>query len=346
MGAVPGVYYQGDNNLQGNGMYLQGGNSPQNAADALTIQPANTSPFQGVFNPQANQGASFVQGAATGTTGNSVDPFAAYGGRAAYNSLISNFNTQKSNIYGTASDAARNAGIGLKGSILDFVDALRGGQRQIDNAAINNEITKRQGTQTVLDMVGRGIRSGGVMLANKNASDSSAAGALARAYGDIGRRNLSQVGNQYEMQNRNIGQQQLSLDEQRASGMRKIGDSKEQIIGNIVAEARNGLAALDAAMAGASLPDRIAIEQEKENLKRQIIGQLSQFDELLAQQTSTVNPMSAEGRMSEANRLISLGQAPESAFDFSTEAPAQFQNSGPYPTQLPIFLSNKKYSTA
>lgn len=253
------------------------------------------------------------------------------------NALAQGFNTQKQNIYGSAQDAARNAGIGYKGSILDFVDSLRTGQQQIDNRGINNELAKQRGTSSVLDMVGRGIRSGGVMLANRNASDSSAAGALSRAYGDIGRRNLSQVGNEYELENREIGLMQGNLDAQRASGMRKLSDSKEQIVGNIVQEARNALAQLDASMANASLPERIAIENEKEAIRQQVLGELSQFDQMLASETDNIRPMEGNARIAEATRLNTAGAAPSNMFNFDSEVPAQFQNTGPFASELPIF---------
>lgn len=269
------------------------------------------------------------------------DPYAKWGGQANYNSLIGAFNTQKDNIYGTARDAANNAAIGLNSSILDLVDALKRGQTSIDNQAVQNELAKKQGTNSVLGMVGRGIRSGGVMLGNKNAASSSGAEAIAKAYGDIGRRELSNVGNQYAQGMDQVAQSQADLEMQRASGVRKIGENKTMIVNSIVADARNKLAALDGQIAGASLPNRINIEAEKEAVKAQALQQLQQYDQQLSSQTGAIKASSAEQRRGRAAELANAGTAPENAFDFTPQVPTQFQDSGPFASPLPIFLANR-----
>ncbi len=254
-----------------------------------------------------------------------------------YNALRSNFANQKGGIYGSADEAAANAGGQLNRSILDFLDSSRAGQSAIDNRAVNNEMAKTQGTRGILGMVSRGIKSGGVMLANKNAGDSSAAGALANAYGSIGRGQLSNVNNQYELGNRDIQQAQDAFGVQQASGVRGIQGSKQEVINNIVGQARNAFANLDAQIANASLPDRIAIEQEKENIRNRVLGHLQQYDQQLTSGLSGIAPTSIEQRRTTATELANKGVAPEDSFTYTDEAPAQFQGSGPFPSELPIF---------
>lgn len=265
------------------------------------------------------------------------DPYAKWGGSDAYGRLVSGFDAQKDNIFGTARDAAANAGIGYKNSILDFIDSLKSGQRQVDEQGIQSDLAKKQGYDSILDMVGRGIRSGGVMLANKNAGDSSAAGALSRAYGDMGRREMSGIGNQYEQQQREIDMAQQDLMDQQASGVRKLGDSKTQMVNNIVAEARNSLASLDAQMLEADLPTRIAIEQEKAKIKDDVLGQLSRFDAQLNSGISGIKRLTPEQRRAQAYQRAAEGVAPENAFQYNDTAPGQFQNTGPFAGDLPLF---------
>lgn len=265
------------------------------------------------------------------------DPYAKYGGQAAYNKQLADFNGQKANIYGTAGDAADNAGIGLRSSILDFVDSLRSGQTAIDRRGINAELAKQQGMSGILGMVGRGIRSGGVMLGNKNAGDSSAAGAIARAYGDIGRREATGVGQKYTQEGRAITDAQTDLESQRASGQRKIGESKEQVVNSIVADARDRLAQLDAAIGEADLPDRIAIEQEKANIKSQTLDRLSQYDRLLQESVASINPTSIEDRRARAAQMANEGIAASDAYQYTDAVHAEFANTGPFPSELPIF---------
>lgn len=270
------------------------------------------------------------------------DPYAKYGGKSRYDSLTSGFDTQKQNIYGTSREAAQNAAMGRQSSILDFIQSLRSGQQAIDERGVQNELGKRQGTASIIDMVGRGVRQGGTMLAGRNASDSSAAEGIARAYGDIGQRQLSTLGNQYELENRNIGLAQTDFDTQRQTGMRKFDENKIQAVNSIVSDARNRFAQLDAAMAEADIPTRIQLEQEKEAVKAEVLGILSQYDQQLAQGASGVAPTGIEDRRRTAADLATRGVAAANPFEFSSQVPAQFSGTGPFASELPLFTLNRQ----
>lgn len=336
------------------GVNLQGGstNLVRNTASPIPVGTASAQSLQPTYNPQQTYnpqggGATVnVQGASTGsylgnTGGGGVtapvaDPFAQWGGAANYNRLVDGFNTQKSGIFDSADAAARNTGLGMKNSILDFIDSLRSTQSNLDNRGINNELAKQRGVADIYNAMNQGIRSGGVTLANRNASDSSAAEAIARAYGDIGRRQMSDVGNQYEMENVDIGLSQEDLNRQRAAGLRRFETSQEQALASIVNDAADKLSALDVAMANASLPERIALSQEKASLQSRVQNILAPFMSDLGQANS-VQAMDANSRIAEATRRGALGQAPAARFDFSTETPVGLQGSGPVSSELPIF---------
>lgn len=292
------------------------------------------------YNPQGQ----FLQTGTGGSTAGAytVDPYAKWGGRDAYDNLVSGFNTQKGNIFSTSKEAAQNKAISRKSSILDFIGSLKSGQRNIDERGVQNELSKKQGYSSILDMVGRGLKSGGVLLGNKNALSSSAAEGLARAYGSIGQRELGKVGNQYELENRNIGMAQEDFGEQRQTGLRKFEEDKTQTVNSIVSQARGSLAELDAAMLDADMPTRIAIEQEKERIKGEVLDILSQYDQKLAQGAAGVAPTSVEDRRRTAFGLANAGVAATNPFDFSTEAPAEFQGTGPFPSELPLFTTPRR----
>lgn len=282
-------------------------------------------------------GAGGVLGSQTNISesGAAADPYASFGGQAGYDA-------QKQNIYGSATDAANTFGSQYAGGIQDFIASLQAGQRGIDESAIQNELAKKQGVAGIMGMVGRGIRSGGVTLANRNAADSSGAEAIARAYGELGRQQLSGVGNQYEVANRDTGLQQADLNEQSAAGVRRLQENKTQAVNNIVLQARNAFAQLDAQAAQASIPQRIQIEQEKEAVRQQVLQQLSQYDQQLEQGVSGVQPTSQGQRLTTANELATAGQAPANSFAFNTQAPAELQGSGPFASSLPIFTQPRR----
>lgn len=271
-----------------------------------------------------------VQGSTTQT-----DPYSQWGGQENYNNLVSGYDTQIGSVYDTAGETATTKGGQINRGILSFLDQLRLGQAGIDNQAVNNELALRQGRQGVSGMVGRGIRSGGVLLANKNAGDSSAAQAIARAYGDVGRRQLSSIGNQYALQNRNISQAQDAFNVNRTGKVRDFKGSKTDLINGIVSDARSSLASIDAEMSGLSLPDKINAEQDKEKVRQDALEKLAYLDSKLGQ-ADDILPTSLEQRRSAALGLSNAGEAATDAFSFTDQVPAQFQGAG-LPSSLPLF---------
>lgn len=270
-------------------------------------------------------------------TSSTPDPYAAYGGQANYNAQLASADSQLQNSLKSASDSADAQGLTYYSGIQDFLEQQRQGQNKIDSAAVQNELSKQQGTQGVLAAVGRGIKSGGVLLANKNASDSSAAEGIANAYGQFGRQQLSGVGNQYAQGMNAVAAQQSDLDLQRSQGVRHLGENKTSIVNGIVADTTAKLAQLDAQIAGANLPNRIALDQEKQQVRADALGRLQYYDQFLTQGLGGIAPSSGDARRVQANQLAQAGQAPENAFSFTSQAPAQFQNTGPSAAPLPLF---------
>lgn len=254
-------------------------------------------------------------------------------------SLLDQLGGRLNNIYGSSTETARQAGLGLDTTIKQYGLSTRQAQDAINQKGIQNEASKRAGSADILAMVGRGIRSGGVTLANKNASNSSAAEAIARAYGDIGQREQSKVNNQYALAGEDINSQQKALTEQENLYRNTTyANSKEQIIGGIVQSAQSQLAELDNALRGASLPDRVAIEGEKNKVRDLARGELAKYDSLLAQELASAHANSQDENRAKATELSQLGQAPAGQFQYNTETPIQFQGQqGPAGGNLPLF---------
>ena len=249
------------------------------------------------------------------------------------------YNQQLGQIRGSSSEqAGQQARNTYAGSIRDLVYNTGLAQQGINDKAVQNELSRKQGMQGVLGMVGRGIRSTGVALANKNAGDSSAAGALANAYGQLGRNQMSQVGNQYAAANAMIDSSQLQLNKQNAMNARKLEDQKNTIVDTIVNDATSKLAQLDNAIAGASLPNRIQMEQEKSSIRNNALQQLQAYDAELTQGMAGINPSTLEARRTGAQKAMTEGQnLGQDQFYYGTEQPQQTQNTGPFATSNPLF---------
>lgn len=237
-----------------------------------------------------------------------------------------------------AEQAGQQAGTTYAGSIRDLIYNSGLAQQGINDEAVQNELARKQGMQGILGMVGRGIKSSGVTLANKNAGDSSAAGALANAYGQLGRNQMSQVGNQYAAANAQVDASQQQLAGQNAQNVRKINEQKETIVNTIVNDATSKLAQLDNAIAGASLPNRIQMEQEKTNIRNNALQQLQAYDAELTSGLAGIKSSTLEDRRTRAQRAMTEGQnLGQDQFFYDTQQPQQTQNTGPFATTNPLF---------
>lgn len=273
-----------------------------------------------------------------------VDPWAGtpWGSKANHDKALGDFNAAKNNAYGSITDLTTDTANKYNSSILDYLDQFRAGQRAIDRSSVQNELARSEGRMGVLDMVGTGLKSGGVMLNNAGAANSSAGEQLGKAYSDLGRKELSKVGNQFVLGQENIKGQQDELNIGADTFKRKSGESKVSAVNAIVQTASQQLAQLNAAAQSASLPDRIAIEQEKVRIRNEALSRLTVFDATLNSGIAGTTPASADTNRIEAQRLLTAGTAPENSFNYTSSIPAQFQGSGPFASALPIFTGKRR----
>lgn len=264
-----------------------------------------------------------------------VDPYAAQkaAARNTFNQGRDVFNTSTSNVIG---NAARNYQRGIQ----DWTTQFNQAQQGIDTKAINAEMAKKQGMGSILNMVGQGIRSGGVMLSNKNAGSSSAAQAIADAYARLGQQQASSVGNQYGQAMNQVGLDQENLNQSKATQLQRWNEDKLSVVNGIVTDAQRQIAALNEAAANAGIGDRMDIAAEAERIRQDALAQLAQYDSEVSKMRAS---QTADERRNEAQRLATLGTAPTEQFNYSTNVPVAWQGTGPFSSELPIFTygSNK-----
>lgn len=249
------------------------------------------------------------------------------------------------NVNSTASNTAGNWLTGFNNDVTNFLENAKTGQTNLDNKRVDAKLNYNRGYNDILDMVGRGIQSGGVQLASRNASDSSAAGAIARAYGQIGQRNQNNLQGQYDSQNRGFDNEQNLLNTQIGQGLRGFRTERDQTINSIISQAESDLNALNEIYAGAGLADRIAIEKEKQRIKASVTQQLASVESQLGK-TSSVKPMDSTGIARQANEWAQQGRATENPFNYDTTAP-MYSNSvtsadGAPISLLPIYSNRRR----
>lgn len=298
--------------------------------------------------PAAAPAQAPAAGGSTGGASTYVDPYAGtvFGSTAGYNQAVSDYNSNKDATFGLINNGISSAATGYGSSIQDYLDQEKQSQNVINNEGVQNELAHEQGTQGILDMVGNGIKSGGVILANDNAGSSSAGEALARAYGTLGRQQQSSVNNQTAQGQAKIDTDQENLTEANATETRHTQEDKVNTINSIVNDATSKIASLNQAASSASLPERLDIDAQIAQIKQQATTALSAYDSDLASGISANAPTTADQNQASATTLLNAGTAPEQPFDYSTDVPTALQGSGQFASSLPIFIAKKQPATA
>jgi hypothetical protein len=317
--------------------FLQGGGGAtiQNAAPTSRVQSASGANINRTPIYTSSGGASNVPSPAQQQAAS-----AAAAQAAATAKSVADFNSLKSNTYGSINEAIGAGGKGYLSSLQDYLDSRKQTQNQINQDSVQNELAREQGMQGVLDMVGNGIRSGGITLANENAGTSSAGEALARAYGVEGRQQASSVGNQAAQGQNKIDTEQSNLALADTTERRHANESKTTTINNIISNARNSLGSLNQMAMYASIPDRVNIEAKIAQVKQDALDKLSSFDSVLSGGISRNTPEGSNQVRAQAANLLSAGVAPAQQFDYTSIAPPTVQGTGPSPSSLPIYVAS------
>lgn len=324
----------------GGGAFLQGPSSSLQQAPNIVQRTAPPSALNTGNLNQPTAGA--VAGNAGANAVSSYRPPAAPAAPVGPSQAEIDYNNLKNTTFGSINNAIGQSAAGYHSSILDYLDSERQQQRAIDAKSVNNELARQQGTQGVLDMVGNGVKSGGVVLANGNAGTSSAGEAIAKAYGTIGRQQLSSVGNQFAQGQNGINTDQANLGVANETQKRHTTESKANTINTIVNSATSQLASLNQSAAYASIPERVQIDQKIASVRQQALDALSAYDNELSTGLNSNGPQSPDAIRASATGLATAGTAPENAFSYTTDVPAELQNSGQFASSLPIFTSRKK----
>lgn len=251
---------------------------------------------------------------------------------------INNFQTQAGNVRTSAGEQIGSSLGQQRGSILDYFTGAGRTLQGLNQRRTNAEMSRNAGMRDIMGMVGRGVKSGGVMLANKNAASSSAAGQMARAYGEMGNRENQKVQNQYGLEQQDINTQQTQFNEDvNTYSGRKLDEWKQTQAQSIADTVRNALADLDLAARNADLGTLFEIEKERQSIKDQAMQRFGELDNLVAQERSKLSPLDTAGARSQAVANEQLGQSTPQMFNFNAQAPVAQQQFGGANGNIPLY---------
>lgn len=313
------LYY--DTNAGGVRNVVNGISAPAYASDP---QPAAQPTFEG-FGGGTSRGSGASGSWGPGiTVVDSVQDRANREAAAARQSRINQYGTAAGDIRRSAQDQMGSSLNQQRGSILDYFQGdVLSNQNALNTRRTNAEMSRNAGSRDIMGMVGRGIQGGNVMLANKNASSSSAKGQIARAYGQLGNQENVKLQGGYASELQDIGDQQGQLDTQvNTFATRKMDEWKATQADFIANSVRDQLAQLNMAAQGADLGTLFQIEQEKQTIKDQAMQKFSELDGIIAAERAKITPLSVEGARGKAMQNEQLGQGAPQMFDFNSQVAA------------------------
>lgn len=295
------------------------------------------------YTPQV-QGQNTDQPSQTGGGGDTrpapVDPYARWGGQAAFNALRGGFTTQQENERGAARQSLTDIGNTYDQKTRDWLNTLEDEQGGINTRSAQNALNLRQSMQNIVRGIQQGIKSGNVALAGMNALSSGAADAIARAYARIGNNQTGEArGEAAEMANL-IGLDQTKLNRTRREGEADLNTYRDTETGRVRSDFSSKLNTLRSNAQQQGVGDVV-----NTGLVDQVIGEamarLQAIDAQRSQRLGGIQAWTPEQVMQEALRMEQAGQVGEA---FSVTGPNVSYGGGQggvMTNQVPIYLRNR-----
>lgn len=187
------------------------------------------------------------------------------------------------------------------------VNKFRTGVEGINKQAAQNELNLRQSMANIIKNIQTGVRSGNVLLAGMNASDSGAVDALARAYARVGNNQSAEANSQAATVSDQLATSQRDLNKKRDEGIATLDRNRATEVDRVRNDFGTKIDQLivDASSNGISgIADRSMVDAVLNEALGRLTGLTQSRDSRLAGVRAWGQPQIAE----EAARLQALGQ--------------------------------------
>lgn len=312
---------------------------------------------QSGWTPSNNGGYNYtgVLGESTGGGGNSgggggnttqrqapVDPYARWGGQAAFNALQEGINSTQQGYKKGAQTSLRDVGNEYDQKTRNFLNTIEAGQGEINRGGAQNQLNLRQSMQNIIRGIQQGVRSGGVALAGVNAMDSGAADAMGRAYAKVGNQQTGEARGEAAGVFEELQRSQGALNRQKDEGISDIdtwGDTETDRVKSDLSTKLSLLQA-DAQSKGLGGVDMKMVDA----VVGEAVGRLAQIDQTRQQRLGGIKQWTPEQIMQEAIRMEQQGAVGNA---FSVTGPEVNYNGnggglkGAPMGQLPIYVRNR-----
>lgn len=183
------------------------------------------------------------------------------------------------------------------------MDDAQRGQRQLNTARDNQALNYMNNVEDIRNYVRDSLTGANTQLAGMGATNSSAAGEMARIYSEVGQGKLAKAGNADALKQNELNSQQGELDIAKAAALRDLNNSKEKAILTIGQDVQNKLTELDNQGRNLGLNGQVQIEALKQQVVNEGSNKLRRVSDWLNSQLSTVKGQSADTTQANARRM-------------------------------------------
>lgn len=229
-----------------------------------------------------------------------------------------NIQTTQQGYTDAANQSATDVRNKYQGDVQKFLATIQNGQDDINSGMANNALNLRRSMSNIAGGIRQGIKSGGVQLANMNATDSGAADAMARAYATMGNQQAGDANNEAALKEAELSTQQVKLARDRDEGVAGFDREREAEVSRIRGDLRNKLALLDAQGAAEGVNGAVDMGIV-DRVINQAVAQLAAVDQMRNQRLGGVQALDKAGANAKAAEMDAAGMEGTSPFSAGNE---------------------------
>lgn len=219
-------------------------------------------------------------------------------------------------------DAALQSALDLKNKqqndLEKFLSTLQGSQDTINSGETNNALNLRRSMSKIAGGIRTGLKSGGVQLANMNATDSGAADAMARAYATMGNQQVGDANNEAALTENDLATQQKNLNRTKDETLGGFDREREAEVQRIKGDLRTKLALLDATGSAQGV-NGVVDMSIVDNVINNAVAELQNVDAIRNSRLPQIKGLSKEEVNQKAAQMDALGSEGTSPFTAGTE---------------------------
>lgn len=272
-----------------------------------------------------------------------VNPYARWGGQAAFNNMINNFGSMQGDYRTSAATKATDIGNEYDTKSRGFLREIEEGQGNINRGFANNALNLRTTMADIIRGIQQGVKSAGTAVANMGGMEGSVEGDIARGYSQIGNQQAGQARGAAGMAEEQLMRDQGALNQRRDDTMRDMDTWKTTELDRIRNDFGTNLNQLDREAMDKDVNWR-ADRSLVDSVLNEALSRVAQIDQAKSQRMSGVKQWTPEQIFQEAVRLQEMGQAGR-AFEYRDPGMGVGQGAvtgGAPIDNLPIFVRNRE----